>query len=96
MSEIRIQPFHCGSQYMDWLTSNCERCKKYDLKYSSCKIDCALFDAACDDGTVTEEIAVRMGFLVDGKQNGKYNWMCPEVDWTDEWIKEYSKRSIQR
>jgi hypothetical protein len=93
MTEIRIQPFYCGSQYMDWLTANCERCKKYDLEQSSCEIDSALFEACIDDGTVSEEIAVRMGFLVDGKQNGNYNWMCPEVDWTEEWKAEYLRRN---
>ena len=94
MSNIYIRPFYCGSQYMDWLASNCERCKKYDLEYSSCEIDCALFEGAWCDGTVTEEIAVRMGFLVNGKQNGKYNWMCCEVEWTEEWKEKYTRRTL--
>ncbi len=84
----KVRPFSCGSQYADWQESNCERCKKReaaDMVSTSCDIDADLTGAYIGDGEVSEDIAKRMGLL--DNQN-EYNWMCPEVDWTDEWEAE--------
>lgn len=82
-------PFSNGSQYSDWLSSNCERCKKYDYEHPelSCELENAIGIAAITDGKVTQEIYKRMG-----AESGNYIWMCPEVDWTEKWKKSFKKR----
>lgn len=90
MKKVKYYPFSCGSQYADWMLSNCDRCKKYKYELEDendfpCEIDRALLSAFWDDGGVTREIARRMGYF---KNKGKYNWMCTEVEWTEEWKKK--------
>ena len=88
MNETR-SAFSNGTQYADWLDSNCLRCKKYDYANpeQSCEIDNAISMAAMSDGQVPLEIFDRMG-----AKSGNYIWMCPEVDWTDEWKKEWEEK----
>ena len=89
MSEEKHYPFHCGTQALDWQMSNCERCKKFEPnKYqdSGCDIVDALNRAFFEDGSVTEEIAKRMGAI---ENKFALVWMCPEVEWTEEWKTEY-------
>ena len=76
--ENKIYPFSYGTQYGDWVGSNCERCKKF----KGCNILQAIDFAFLDDGSVEEQIANRMGYFLN---EGKYCWMCPEVEWTEEW-----------
>ena len=102
MSEQRYRPFSNGSQFGDWQASNCERCTKCidgpndpSPFLPPCQIESALIDALFDDGTVSHEMAIRMGYLdADGNAIDKpgepprYGWQCMEVEWTQEWIDE--------
>lgn len=95
MSEKHI-PFSCGSQSMDWVSANCARCTKYNPEgKSDCEIVEALNVAFWEDGSVSEEIAERMGLLDHSppRQDGiSYNWPCKEVVWTPEWQAEWNAR----
>ncbi len=85
-----IKPFSNGTQYLDWQSSNCERCKKYrdDFKDpEACPIDLAIGEASVSDGKITNKMAKRMGY-----DPNKYVWRCGEVEWTDEWKAEWKKR----
>ncbi len=86
-------PFSNGSQYIDWCNSNCCRCDKSWNNGGAwlCDIEKALSYAAIDDGKVSDEIGKRMGFT----DPLEYVWMCPEVEWTAEWIKEKTERDHQ-
>lgn len=92
----RHQPFSCGSQFLDFQNSNCCRCTKYNPEgIGKCEIDNALLEAQFGDGSVSAEIAERMGFLDNSppRQEGfSYNWQCGEVDWTPEWVAEVNDR----
>ena len=81
-------PFYCGSQYHDWTDANCEGCKKaFGPKWDGespwtdddmpCDIERTLFYALLDDGTVSDEIAERMGCNRWPNHN---IWPCPERD----------------
>lgn len=70
----RIRPFSSGAQRMDWQDANCCRCQKYTGQGGSCEIDDAISLAACGDGTVSAEIAKRMGYA----SPLAYCWECPE------------------
>ena len=76
----KIRPFCCGSQFADWVSYNCQNCKKqYDednMQYH-CDIEEAIGDGYVGDGTIPFEIWKRMG----GEANkGAYNWECPEKE----------------
>lgn len=80
MSENRYYPFHSGSQDADWQNYNCSRCKKgYEHNGDKfvCDIDEALQTAFWEDGSVSEDIALRMGAI---EQKGYYCWRCPEFE----------------
>lgn len=82
--DYKFYIFSSGSQYGDWVASNCERCAKYDVNdLPTCEIDEALGLAYLDDGKVTPEIALRAG--VNEENANKYVWPCSEVEWTEEW-----------
>jgi hypothetical protein len=71
-----MRPFSCGSQFADWESRNCDRCKKFnpdDINKSECDLTLALGDAYLGDGEITEEIAKRIGFVP-----GAFSWDCPE------------------
>ena len=94
----RISPFHCGTQYLDWQASNCERCKKWTPEPSQpddwkCEIDEALFLGCMEDGTISRKIATRMGW----KKGPPFPlaWECGEVEWTEEWKRECDARKGQ-
>jgi hypothetical protein len=83
MSE-RKQLFSNGSQYCDWTESNCDRCAKSSdwlQEHMTCDLQEEMADASSNDGTVTEKIYKRLG-----ADSGNYVWMCPEVEWTKEWM----------
>ena len=87
----RIRIFSSGSQYGDWVGSNCERCTKYDVNdLPTCEIDEAIGMAYMGDGMVTPEIAHRAGYTPENQ--GRYVWPCTEVVWTEEWKAEYAVR----
>ena len=94
MSEERIRPFSNGSQYMDWMGANCDRCTKgyrerpdgeWDTR---CDILNALSEANWDDGTIPPSIAVRMGYAAR-----RYCWQCPEVVHTAAWKTEFCRKN---
>lgn len=77
----KIRPFSCGSQFIDWQVRNCKNCKKFIETPASadeiqCEIDLALFMSSWDDGTISQEIADRMGY--NNKED--YSWDCPELE----------------
>lgn len=73
-----VQPFHCGSQYADWVDHNCSRCAKFDPEVATgeCAIDDALGMAYLGDGLVTYAIAERMGYTA--LKGHVLVWDCPE------------------
>ncbi len=94
-AEITYRPFSNGSQAADWFGSNCDRCVKSgdagEAGSSACTIFEAIHDAASEDGTVSPEMAERMG-LIENK--GKYVWMCNEVEWSQEWMEQSRKKAM--
>jgi len=67
MSAPRVRPFSNGTEYNMWSERNCERCRKVnweaiDGPTSQCEIILALEAANWDDGTVSADIARRMGW----------------------------------
>ena len=89
----RIRPFDNGIHLSGWQASNCQRCTKFDVELTPvCDIDYALLDAYMFDGTVSPEIAERMGAV----GHNKYVWQCGEVEWTEEWKAEVIQRQGDR
>lgn len=87
-----MRPFWSGTQYMDWEASNYERCTKgiiFDLEFK-CDIQEALSISNIRDGEITTKMAKRMGITDETKT--AYVWPCAEVEWTEEWKKEYLQR----
>lgn len=71
MSKNRVSIFSNGSQYMDWMDRNCCECAKEVCEYQR-----AISVAAIDDGTISNEIAKRMGYT----DPLEYTWDCPEKE----------------
>jgi hypothetical protein len=86
MSEQRIHIFSNGTQAMDWFASNCEQCAlagdPSEAGSSHCELFEAIHDAGADDGSVTPEIARRMGYKASELY---YVWACPERTKTVPW-----------
>ncbi len=78
MSDTAIRPFSSGTQFGAWRERNCEGCKLYneDVFDGQCQIDEALGLAYMGGGTVTAEIAQRMGY--EDVVPGPWTWDCPE------------------
>jgi hypothetical protein len=72
-----MRPFHCGSQYADWIERNCNRCWKSmnETRKGSCSLDRALATACFGDGEISDEVAKRIGAPDDCTV---YGWDCPE------------------
>ncbi len=98
----KVYIFSCGTQYLDWVASNCQRCEKsvevwgnptdcYDPE--KCEVEFRLGEACMGDGRVTPEIAKRAG--ATEANEGKFIWQCGEVEWTEEWEAEYGKRQLE-
>lgn len=95
--DARVRPFSCGTQAADWQCSNCERCTKNtppENGMPTCEIQYAICEAWFGDGTVSEQIARRMGIMPDNLF--ALVWQCDEVDWTPEWIAESRRRRTYR
>src|SRR5262249_57218463 len=80
MTDDRKRPFSCGTQYLDWQEVNCCRCARQSdpeasLDEMSCEIEAALAWACIDDGSVSLDIARRMGLPEVGFP---YCWRCKE------------------
>ena len=84
----RISPFAKNSQYVDWCTFNCERCAKAaeeEVDIVTCEIEEKLVEATWDNGTVSVEIAERMGHTSSHKDGMQpYVWPCGEVELIEE------------
>jgi len=82
-----FSPFYCGTQYADWMTSNCMNCKKFDVngENTNCELDDAIAVAFWGDGNVPEPIAERMSAI---KYKGLHNWPCGEIDTDDKELLE--------
>lgn len=77
-NEQRYHPFSNGTQYMDWEASNCASCSKSRDEWPlACDLQEALGLACIGDGTISEEIARRVGYL-DNRE--RFGWPCPEHD----------------
>lgn len=90
-----MRPFDSGTQFADWTSSNCDRCNASchePGEWPTCEIESALVYAFFDEGAVSDDIAARMG--INEETEGKYVWMCGEVDWADEWMKEHEEKAI--
>ena len=83
-----VSPFSSGSQDAAWDSRNCQRCKKGYYNSGEkfvCDIEQALFEAYCNDGYVSEEIAKRMGYYENNGEDGfSYTWVCPERELTED------------
>lgn len=93
-----VRPFANGSQLGDWEASNCKRCKKNRTEDQPiCEIDEAISLAYWGDGTVSHEIAQRMGYTKPKEgERPEYVWMCGEVEWTEEWKAEFIGRKEEK
>ena len=67
------RPFSSGTEHLDWQHRNCQRCAKFvdnaltQAEINSgtdwpCPIDYAVTYGAMSDGTISDEIATRVGF----------------------------------
>ena len=85
----RVWPFSCGTQSMDWDQSNCCTCRRDP---EICEVSVALMVACFDDGTVSPEIAKRMGYTDYGWKGGvpRYGWPCLEHDPPFENLEEWA------
>lgn len=76
----RVWTFSNGTEFDVWSERNCERCSKmYDPETleSLCDLEVAIFEAGAGDGTVSKEIADRLGWKPnDVGHDGR----CPEFD----------------
>lgn len=54
-----VIPFSNGSEFMSWLTYNCEKCKRH-----SCTAKRAI-EFSCITGTITLKMAERVGYIKD-------------------------------
>jgi D-arabinose 1-dehydrogenase-like Zn-dependent alcohol dehydrogenase len=69
--------FSNGTQFMDWMYRNCERCSKYsDDDAPTCDLDALNTYALMEDGSYSLEDAVRLGY--DPAHQNRYTWDCPE------------------
>ena len=78
-----MKPFSCGTQFGDWEAANCERCTKGAPDgggWPICPIQEELYSAYFGDGEISDITAKRMTL-----GEGRYNWQCGEVEWTEEW-----------
>lgn len=67
-----IRPFSNGSEYTSWLQRNCYRCPKQN----ACDLEYALSSACVLDGTITPQIASRLGY--SDAVRATLGWPCRE------------------
>jgi hypothetical protein len=97
MNHLKLEPlpetirlFSNGSEYESWISRSCHSCNKYrpnavEREEFVCDIDYAILEAACNDGTVTRDIALRIG--MDEEQSYGWQWKqrCPEFVQAENW-----------
>ena len=92
----QARPFYCGTQAADWKASNCWRCTKaYDEQAGEwrCDLERAIDDAQFGDGTISPDIARRIGY---DNSSFAHVWACTEVVWTEAWKAEARRRRTTR
>lgn len=76
----KIMPFHSGSQFMDWILVNCDRCRNSmnatDDIADTCGLELKLWRAYWSDGWVDENVAKAIG--VTNTPPFPYRWQCTE------------------
>ena len=80
-TDERFAPFAYGIQATDWAAQNCRRCAKhteYPTNGWLCPVEQAIDLARLDDGTVSREMAERMGHTPWLWEMEPYVWDCPE------------------
>lgn len=82
MCDNTYKPFVRGTQYYSWMDINCDKCvngRVLENMEFTCDIDRALDDAFWTLGTVSEGIALRMGFVdEEGVRRNCHVWPCKE------------------
>ncbi|MCC6591581.1 MAG: hypothetical protein IT168_33145 [Bryobacterales bacterium] len=97
--ETKLYPFYCGSQSADWKTWNCTNCQKgYDYQAEAwrCDLEQKIDEAYFGDGSVSEGVARRMGYL---ENRERHNWPCGElveIMPTQEYYERYLKPAPSR
>lgn len=57
-----VKLFVSGGQFVDWLASNCLRCRKYQVDPArTCRLEYAISSAWCKGGSAPIELAKRAG-----------------------------------
>lgn len=80
-SDVGIRPFHSGSEFYYWESSNCSKCSKSFANMQKqntsgegpCDLDNALTVACVGTGKIPMDIALRLGYAED-----KIERSCPE------------------
>ena len=77
----RVRPFSQGTQYLDWQDHNCCQCRYYHTANGHvisplCDLETALAIACITDGTISREIAERLGV----PKRTWSNWTCREFE----------------
>jgi len=73
----KVKPFDSGTQYVEWVARNCNRCKYgfTESDWYQCEIQYALDLAFITDGHVDRYIAEAMGWK--DQVPWYYTWDCP-------------------
>lgn len=68
--EQRVRIFSNGDAYRGWLYNNCDRC----VKRPTCFLEESIASACILDGTISLDVAARLGMPKDGSEQ----WWCKE------------------
>jgi hypothetical protein len=77
----RIRIFSNGTEFSCWLENNCGddcalACTDWEDGEPICDLETALMDAYCSDGTISQEIATRLGWTPERRT--VLGWPCAE------------------
>jgi hypothetical protein len=81
----RIRPFGSGSERMDWMINNCDKCKKGYVNDGTalrgrarwnCAIEYQIDRSYLLDGKMPREVALRAGL----NQYDELDWRCKEFE----------------
>lgn len=67
----RVHLFSSGGEYMTWRYNNCARCSRLP----NCDLEESIASACVLDGTISQEVASRLGVPADGRER----WWCQEL-----------------
>lgn len=77
-TDLRLRPFSNGMEYAIWCDLNCDRCAHSRETWPGCPMQDALSEAYFGDGTVSVEIATRMGY--SHERAAELGWRCGEFE----------------